>query len=129
MIFFPKLRLGIIILTVFIFCGLVVTDFLWLAGALVVTILVFGVPQRYQLLPDELALRSGIIRQRIPYEKIVGVEQIFSSWRPEGGDASVFVRSAGGHVYRLSPRDSDGFLRELMARLPHITKTTDNEST
>lgn len=128
MTYFPRLRLGIIILTVFVFCGLVVTDFLWLAAALVVSLLVFGVPQTYQLLPGELALRSGIIRRRIPYKKIVGVEQVFSPWRPEGGDASIFVRSAGGHVYRLSPRGSDSFLRELMARLPHVTNTTDNEA-
>ena len=124
----PRWRIGIVLLTIFTFAGLVVAGFLWLAIALAVTIVLFGIPQSYDLQPTELVLRSGIVRRRIAYEKIVKVEEVLSPQRPEGEDAAICIRTESGRVVRLSPRDPGGFLRDLMARLPHLAKAAEEEA-
>lgn len=77
-------------------------------------------PTRYELRADELVIRSGVIRYRIPYGDIRGVTP---SRNPLSAPAwsldRLRIDRPKGYAL-ISPRDRPGFLAALAARTPHL---------
>jgi membrane protein YdbS with pleckstrin-like domain len=79
-------------------------------------------PTRYELHADELVIRSGVIRYRIPYADIRGVAP---SRNPLSAPAwsldRLRIERARGYAL-ISPRDRAGFLEALAARTPQLVR-------
>lgn len=84
------------------------------------SVLVFGVaviPCIYTLAADHLLVRSGLIRQRIPYRAI---DDIAPSRNPLSAPALSLDRvriAAGNDSTLVSPKDKAGFIKELSRRV------------
>lgn len=82
------------------------------AGTLVITGL-FTVPCRYTLLNDTLAIRCGILLNRVPLDQIKAIEPS-SSWL--SGPALSLRRvkiSTASRFYLVSPKERQRFIDEL----------------
>lgn len=88
-------------------------------------VLMLAVPTRYELHPDQLVIRSGLIRYRIPYPAVRGVEP---TRNPRSAPAwsldRLQVKRLSGYAL-ISPKDKDGFLRALLERTPHLKREGD----
>ncbi len=73
-----------------------------------------AVPCTYTLTEDTLIVRSGLIRRRIPYQRIVSIEP---SMDPRSAPAwslqRVKIRLKGGGVLLVSPNERDDFIERL----------------
>jgi hypothetical protein len=78
-------------------------------------------PTRYELHEQELVIRSGVIRYRIPYSEIRAVTP---SRNPLSAPAwsldRLRIDRKRGYAL-ISPRDKEGFLRVLAARTDQLT--------
>jgi hypothetical protein len=104
---------------------------LWVKGAvgamwLGVVGLTLGValPLRYELEPQGLTVRAGILTLRLAYRDIVRADRLVSpltapAWSP----FRVRVYLDGGGWVEVAPRDRDGLIAELAARAPHLRPT------
>ncbi len=93
-------------------------------GMLLATLLLVF-PCRYRLTHSALHIRCGIIRSRVPLDAI---ERVRPTRNPLASAALSLDRLRidyrTGRFTRsvmISPRDREGFLRELSARAPHLT--------
>ena len=78
-------------------------------------------PTNYELGPDTLKIRSGIIRTAIPYQEIRRV-RAFSSWlsAPALSLDRLEITYGAARKTLVSPRDRTAFLRDLAARAPGL---------
>jgi membrane protein YdbS with pleckstrin-like domain len=80
-----------------------------------------SVPTRYELHPEELVIRSGVARYRIPYRDLREVRPTRNPLSAPAWslDRLKIVRNTGYAL--ISPSDKPRFLRELARRAPHLT--------
>lgn len=78
-------------------------------------------PINYELSPDTLKIRSGIIRTAIPYQEIRRV-RASSSWlsAPALSLDRIEITYGAARKTFVSPRDRTAFLRDLSARAPGL---------
>src|ERR1700755_474196 len=90
------------------------------ASVLVVYALVVF-PTNYELAPDALKIRSGLIRTSIPYQEIRRV-RASNSWlsAPALSLDRLEITYGGSRTTLVSPRDREAFLRDLSARAPGL---------
>jgi len=81
----------------------------WIAGPVLLILLLCAYPQSYELAADELIVNDSLTRRRIPYRTI-------GSARQEG--ALVRVRYGLGSELVIAPADPLPFLDALAARTP-----------
>jgi membrane protein YdbS with pleckstrin-like domain len=78
-------------------------------------------PTRYELHPDTLVIRSGVVRYRIPYADLRGVEPTRNPLSAPAWslDRLKLVRAKGYML--ISPDDKPAFLHALSQRAPQLT--------
>ncbi len=78
-------------------------------------------PTNYELGPDTLKIRSGVIRTSIPYQEIRRV-RASSSWlsAPALSLDRLEITYGAARKTLVSPRDRTAFLRDLSARAPGL---------
>lgn len=95
---------------------------IWLVAASVFVVYgLFVFPTNYELGPDALIVRSGLIRRSIPYHEI---RQVRASRSPLSSPALSMDRLAiacgSSRTILISPRDRAAFLRDLSTRIPDL---------
>lgn len=105
-IFFRSLLVGIVAIFVLVLYGL----------------LIF--PMSYELGPDALMVRSGIIRTSIPYREIRHVRPS-QSWlsAPALSFDRIEIAYGNSRTLLISPRERAGFLQDLSAHVPGLSIT------
>jgi membrane protein YdbS with pleckstrin-like domain len=76
-----------------------------------------GYPCTYTLAETELVVRSGVIRYRIPYSTITGIEPSRSPWSAPALSLRRVKISHGGRFMLVSPNEREEFIRELQQRV------------
>ena len=88
-----------------------------LLTAIVMALMVVSLPCRYVLEADHLLIQAGLIRKRIPYVEITGLEL---STDPRSAPALSLRRVkvyCGKSFQLVSPRDREEFMRALQQRI------------
>lgn len=95
-------------------------------GCAVFNVLIYaGVifPLRYELTDTELVVRQGLLRRRVAYEEILGVQP---SRNPISSPAlsldRLLIERDSAIPLLISPADRDGFLGALAERAPHLRR-------
>ena len=78
-------------------------------------------PVRYRFAPNELVVRSGLLRQRIRYADITSVEPTRAAWSSPALSLDRQRIRYRGTWLMVSPADRDSFLAELRQRAPQLT--------
>ena len=91
----------------------------------VALVAVLSFPTRYELHADELVIRSGVVRYRIPYRDL---REVHPTRNPLSApawslDRLKLCRTSGYAL--ISPSDKPRFLQELARRTPHLTLQDD----
>lgn len=80
-------------------------------------------PIAYELHPEALVIRFGLVRSRIRYDRIRGVRPTRSFLASPAMSVHRLAIDLGGSVPpSISPADRDGFLADLAARAPHLRR-------
>lgn len=117
MIFHSRRSVMVIALTMFAFASLILAGYAWVAAVLILLLILFSVPQRYEVLETEIVVRSGVLRRRYPYRKILG---IVVEGTPEEGDGmgdGILLRLENDRQVRLMPRDAAAFRAALEEKI------------
>jgi len=96
----------------------------WLAVLGVIGLYVALVwPVRYELASDELVVRFGFMRTRVPYARIRGVVPSRSVLAAPALSLDRLALDIGQALpLTISPDDRDGFLDDLAARVPGVVR-------
>lgn len=81
----------------------------WIAGPVLLTLLLCAYPQSYELAETELIVNDALTRRRIPYRAMAAAER-------EG--RRVRIRYGAGSELVIAPADTAAFLEALAPRLP-----------
>jgi membrane protein YdbS with pleckstrin-like domain len=93
------------------------------AALMVATTLLIAVPCVYVLEADALLIRSGVLRQRIPYQAITNLE-LSSSPMSSPALSLRRVKVSYGRASRLvSPVDREWFMRAVQERVSRAVET------
>jgi hypothetical protein len=76
-----------------------------------------GIPCRYTLADDHLLIRSGLVRQRIPYSDITDVAASRSLWAAPAPSLRRVKVSYHGGFQLVSPQERDLFILALRERI------------
>lgn len=76
-----------------------------------------GYPCAYTLTPTHLLIRAGVVRQRIPYSDITGIEPSHSLWAAPALSLRRVKISRKGRFHLVSPREREAFMEELGQRV------------
>jgi hypothetical protein len=99
----------------------------WLS-LLGIVLLYVGVvwPVAYELGADDLVIRFGLVRSRMPYGEIRGVAPTRSVLAAPALSMDRLAIDVGGRTGAvISPDDRDGFLDALASRAPHLAREGD----
>ena len=89
-------------------------------GVLAATLLVSGLvgyPCEYTLTEAQLVIRSGLVRQRIPYRDITAIEPSRSPWAAPALSLRRVKVSFSGRFQLVSPRARERFIDDLRRRV------------
>jgi hypothetical protein len=81
----------------------------WIAGPVLLILLLCAYPQSYELAAEELVIHDSLTRRRIPYHEIRGV-------RAE--ERGVRIRYGLGADVVIAPADAQSFVDAIAARTP-----------
>jgi hypothetical protein len=81
----------------------------WIAGPVLLILLLCAYPQSYELAASELIVHDSLTRRRIPYRTIAAAE-------PEG--SHIRIRYGLGSEIVIAPADPAAFLGALAPRMP-----------
>jgi hypothetical protein len=79
-----------------------------------------ALPTRYELHAAELVIRSGVIRYRVPYAAITSVAPSHNPLSAPAWSLDRLRIDYGKRFALISPKDREGFLRELQRRVPAL---------
>jgi hypothetical protein len=85
----------------------------WIAGPVLLILLLCAYPQAYEMSPRELVIHDSVTRRRIPYEAITSVRRSGERVRICYGMASAIV---------IAPADATGFVTGLAAFTPQLVR-------
>ena len=86
----------------------------WIAGPVLLVLLICAYPQSYETTREGLLIRGGLWRRSIPYQAITFVGTI--------GDDRVRVQYALASELRIAPEDPRAFLADVAQHTPHLIK-------
>jgi len=95
----------------------------WVAGPVLLILVLCAYPQSYQTTPHGLVVRAALVRQLIPYQAIsyVGAgDERHDDSAFSGGRIKIRYGLASEVV--VTPANRDAFLRDLAAHTPHLTR-------
>ena len=81
----------------------------WIAGPVLLTLMLCAYPQTYELAEAELVIHDSLTRRRIPYRTMAAAERTGRRVRIRYGIGSEIV---------IAPADPAAFLEELQPRMP-----------
>ena len=92
-----------------------------LAAFVLVVYALVAFPTNYELSPDALKVRSGVIRTSIPYQEIHQV-RVSRSWlsAPALSLDRLQITYGSSRTTLVSPRDQAAFLQDLSAHVPGL---------
>jgi uncharacterized membrane protein YdbT with pleckstrin-like domain len=83
-------------------------------------------PVVYELTDDALVVRFGLMRRRIAYRSLRGVNPTRSILASPALSLDRLAIDTGGSLSpTISPADREGFLADLSARTPHLVRDDD----
>jgi hypothetical protein len=105
------------------FAAFVVTHSYWIAGPVLLILMLCAYPQTYETTPQGLIVHAALMRHRIPYQVITFVGPVTD----RGGRA---VLSAGRVKIQyglaaellIAPADRDAFLADMAVHTPHLMR-------
>ena len=86
----------------------------WLDGPVLLVLMLWAYPQSYETTARGLAIRDALTRRLVPYEAITQVAP--------GRRGTLRIRHGAAGEVRIAPADCKGFLADLEARAPHLTR-------
>jgi hypothetical protein len=86
----------------------------WIAGSVLVALMLCAYPQSYVTTADALEVHAGVSRSAIPYSAITFLG-------PEGA-GRVRVQYGVGSQLLLAPEDPAAFLSDIAKRAPHLMR-------
>jgi len=99
------------------------------AGGLLFVLAIFGGlvwPMRYTAKADHIEIRYGMVRSKVPYDKIEG---ICPTRNPISSPAlsldRLHIQAGSSMGPNVSPADKEGFLEAVAARAPHLERNGD----
>jgi hypothetical protein len=90
---------------------------LWIAGPVLLILMLCAYPQSYETTPHALTVRDAVTRRVIPYEAI-------TSAAPAHWGKRIHIRYGESHL-AISPADAAAFLSDIQARAPHLVRRGD----
>lgn len=86
----------------------------WIAGPVLLVLLICAYPQSYKTTREGLLIRGGLWRRRIPYEAITFVGSI--------AEDRVRIQYGLASELRIAPADARVFLADMAKHTPHLIK-------
>jgi hypothetical protein len=86
----------------------------WIAGPVLLVLLICAYPQTYRTTREGLLIRGGLWRRSIPYEAITFVGPI--------SDDRVRIQYGLASELRIAPEDPRAFLADIAKHTPHLIK-------
>jgi hypothetical protein len=95
----------------------------WISGMILLAVLTCLYPQSYETTPEGLLIRTGLIRNRIPYAAITAVRSCPDS---RSGFAlsldRILISHGAGNETVIAPADRESFLADMTIRAPQLAK-------
>jgi hypothetical protein len=87
----------------------------WIAGSVLMELLICATPESYVTAPDGLVtVRAGVLRTRIPYGAITYVGP--------GERDGVCIQYRIGSRFLIAPEDPERFFTDMARRAPHLMR-------
>jgi hypothetical protein len=86
----------------------------WIAGPVLLVLLICAYPQSYKTTAEGLLIRGGLWRRSIPYDAITFVGAI--------SDDRVRIQYGLASELRIAPADPRAFLADIAKHTPHLVK-------
>jgi len=86
----------------------------WIAGPVLLVLLICAYPQSYKTTREGLLIRGGLWRRSIPYEAITFVAPI--------SEVRVRIQYGLASELRIEPADQRVFLADIAKHTPHLIK-------
>jgi hypothetical protein len=86
----------------------------WIAGPVLLVLLICAYPQSYKTTREGLLIRGGLWRRRIPYDAITFVAPIAAD--------RVRIQYGLASELRIAPADARVFLADIAKHTPHLIK-------
>ena len=86
----------------------------WIAGPVLLVLLICAYPQSYKTTGEGLLIRGGLWRRQIPYEAITFVDSI--------AEDRVRIQYGLASELRIAPADARVFLADIAKHTPHLIK-------
>jgi hypothetical protein len=86
----------------------------WIAGPVLLVLLICAYPQSYKTTKEGLLIRGGLWRRQIPYEAITFVGEI--------SEDRVRIQYGLASELRIEPADSRVFLADIAKHTPHLIR-------
>jgi len=86
----------------------------WIAGPVLLVLLICAYPQSYETTREGLLIRGGLWRRSIPYQAITFVGTI--------ADDRVRVQYGLASELRIAPEDPRAFVADIAKHTPHLIK-------
>jgi len=95
----------------------------WIAGSVLLVLLIRAYPQRYVTTPDGLLIRAGLAHRLIPYRAITYIGEDFAEAPPVALSAETVRLECGPHCeIWLAPEDPAAFFQDMARRAPHLRR-------
>jgi len=90
----------------------------WIAGPVLLVLMLCAWPQSFQTTPAGLLVRAGLVSRFVPYQLISFVGPAGAgAW---AGQVAILYGPAGELL--LAPADVDAFLADMSAHTPHLVR-------
>lgn len=117
MIFDSRRSAMVIGLTIFAIASLFLAGYDWIAVLLVLLLVLFSVPQRYEVRERDLVVRHGLLRRRYAYEQMASVEMEPHAESGDGRGFSLVLRLENQRKVYLNPREAAALRTALEGKI------------
>jgi len=95
----------------------------WIAGSVLLVLLIRAYPQRYVTTPDGLLIRAGLAHRLIPYRAITYIGEDAEAAAPGALSPETVRIECGPHCQIwLAPEDPSTFFQDMARRAPHLRR-------
>ena len=95
----------------------------WIAGAVLLVLLIRAYPQRYVTTPDGLLIRAGLAHRLIPYRAITYIGEDAEDAAPLPLSAeTVKIECEPNCEIWLAPEDPSTFFQDMARHTPHLRR-------
>ena len=95
----------------------------WIAGSVLLVLLIRAYPQRYVTTPDGLLIRAGLANRLIPYRAITYIGEDAEDTAPPPLSAETVRIECGPNCeIWLAPQDPSTFFQDMARHTPHLRR-------